>query len=76
MFSLASDPTLPAPHMAAARSARHRFWFLLSDFATLRCSPRSWLPHCPPGHPFLHLDPATNTLILNLPAAATDTAAL
>lgn len=71
MYALSTGPPPTAPIPAvAARSARARFWSILTDFLALSCAPPSWRQHCPPGHPFIHLNPATNSLALNLPTAA------
>lgn len=71
MYALGSGPPPASPlHSIAARSARAKFWSFLSDFVALRCAPARWREQCPPGHPFLHLDPSSGSLTLHCPTLA------
>ncbi|KAI3432715.1 hypothetical protein D9Q98_004258 [Chlorella vulgaris] len=68
-MSLAPPPVPPLVPVCL-RSARARFWTLLTDFVALRCAPASWQAHLPPGHPFIYFDAAVATFKVALPAAA------
>ncbi|KAI3427176.1 hypothetical protein D9Q98_007113 [Chlorella vulgaris] len=65
-----APPPLPPLVPVCLRSARARFWTLLTDFVALRCAPASWQAHLPPGHPFIYFDAAAATFKVALPAAA------
>jgi len=66
LWALSSGPPPTTPlTVTAAHAARTRFWSRLSDFVALRTAPASWLEHCPPGHPFIHLDPTSGSLTLH-----------
>ncbi|KAL4859077.1 Retrovirus-related Pol polyprotein from type-2 retrotransposable element R2DM [Chlorella vulgaris] len=56
-----APPPLPPLVPVCLRSARARFWTLLTDFVALRCAPASWQAHLPPGHPFIYFDAAAAT---------------
>ena len=62
-------PEAPLPAIPA-RSARARFWSHLTDFIAYDCAPLSWRNHCPTGHPFAHIDPATSRFAVHCPTAA------
>lgn len=69
MYALSCGPPPAAPlHLTSARSAVARFWELLTDFVALRCVPASWRERAPPGHPFIHYDPASSGFLINYPA--------
>ncbi|KAI3428647.1 hypothetical protein D9Q98_007470 [Chlorella vulgaris] len=65
-----APPPLPPLVPVCLRSARARFWTLLTDFVALRCAPASWQAHLPPGHPFIYFDAAAAAFKVALPAAA------
>jgi hypothetical protein len=70
MYALSLGPPPHTPlHITASRSAVARFWVLLADFVALRCTPASWHDALPPGHPFICVDPASGTFVVNRPAA-------
>lgn len=69
MYALSSGPPPPTPlHVSSGRSAVARFWELLVDFVSLGCAPASWQAHCPPGHPFIHFQPASGSYSVHRPA--------
>jgi len=71
MYALSTGPAPATPiHVICARSAVARFWALLADFVALRCAPASWQAHVPPGHPFIHFDPQSNSLAVHPPPPA------
>ena len=63
--SLAGPADPAALVQRCAHAARHHFWSALYDFAALRCPPPAWQDACPPTHPFLCFDPATNLIAVN-----------
>ncbi|KAL4856066.1 Transposon TX1 uncharacterized protein [Chlorella vulgaris] len=65
-----APPPLPPLVPVCLRSARARFWTLLTDFVALRCAPASWQAHLPPGHPFIYFDAAAATFKMPVRAAA------
>jgi len=70
LYALSTGPPPEAPLSAiAGRSACARFWSHLTDFMAFSCAPPGWRNHCPTGHPFIHVDPATNNLAVHCPAA-------
>lgn len=71
LYAVSHGPPVAGPvHAAAATAARNRFWRHLSDFLAYQRSQPSWRGACPPGHPFFHLDTATDTLVLHYPEVA------
>ena len=68
MFALSTGPARPTPvHVTASRSAVARFWALLADVVALRRVPLGWQERVPPGHPFIHFDPATSSFAVTPP---------
>jgi hypothetical protein len=71
LYAISQGPPSAAPaHVVASSAARTRFWRLLSDFLACHRSRPPWRTACPPGHPFFHLDPTTDSLVLHCPALA------
>ena len=66
LWALSTGPPPVAPlAVTAAHTACARFWSHLSDFVALRAAPASWLARCPTGHPFIHVDPDSGSLVLH-----------
>lgn len=70
LYALSTGPPPGAPLAAVAgRTARARFWSHLTDFLAFGCAPLTWREQCSSGHPFIHIEPATNSLVVHYPAA-------